>query len=92
MAHELAPIRVSPDTDLSSVLAAAKNAPVRLEKDGVIYRVAREVEDVWDTYDAEAVRAGMRAAAGHLTPDEAEELKNYIYRAREEGTRPPKRL
>lgn len=91
MTHELAPIHVNPDTDLTSVLVAAESAPVRLEKDGVIYRVVREDEDPWATYDPEAVRAGMWGAAGYLTADEAEKLKKYIYRAREEGTRPPDR-
>ena len=38
--------------------------------------------------DAEAFREALRRAAGTFTPEEGEQLKQNIYRWREEGTRP----
>jgi hypothetical protein len=38
--------------------------------------------------DAQAFHEALRAAAGTFTPEEAEQLKQDIYRWREEGTRP----
>jgi mannose-6-phosphate isomerase-like protein (cupin superfamily) len=45
-------------------------------------------DDPVAAHDPEAVRAGIRAAAGMLTAEESERLKQAIYRARVEGTRP----
>jgi hypothetical protein len=64
--------------------------PVRVEMNGVVYRVTREVDPRVD-YDPEAVRAAITAATGMLTPDESEALKASVYRAREEGSRPADR-
>ncbi|MCC6619013.1 MAG: hypothetical protein IT341_08235 [Chloroflexi bacterium] len=89
MAHDTKPIRVLPDSDLARLLDAAARAPVLLEKEGVLYRVSRvEADSAIAAYDPAAVRASIQAAAGLLTPADAERLKAGIYQAREEGTRP----
>ena len=47
--------------------------------------------DIWANYDPERVRVTLEKVAGTLTPEEGDRLKEAIYRAREEGTRPPDR-
>jgi hypothetical protein len=91
MAHELKTIHVDSETDLFAVLAEASAEPIHLEKDGVVYRLVREREDIWRDYDPDAVRAALRKYAGTITLEEGEELKKYVRRAREEGTRPADR-
>ena len=82
-------IKVTESTDWPRLLDEAASAPVRLERDGVVYRLTREEDDdIWAGYDPERVREGLRLFAGTLTPEEGERLKALIYRAREEGTRP----
>lgn len=88
MAQEEKTIKVTDDVELDDVLDAAKHRPVRLEKDGVSYRLQREDEDIWAGYDPGRLLAGINAAAGSITPEEADRLKEAVYRVREEGTRP----
>lgn len=91
MAETVRTIHVSPGSELARLLDEVHDAPFRLEKDGVTYRLSREEDDIWANHDPEAVREALRTAAGTLTPEEGEELKAYIYRAREEGSRPADR-
>ncbi len=84
-------IHVPNDSELARLLQEADETGVRLEQNGVIYRVTREDEDPWARYDPEAVRAGMEVGAGAITPEQAEDLKAYLYRGRKEGTRPANR-
>lgn len=84
-------IHVPDDSELARLLQVADETGLRLEQNGITYRVTREVDDPWAGYDPEAVRAGMEAGAGAITPEEAEYLKAYIYRGREEGSRPANR-
>lgn len=91
MADTVRTIQVPPDSDLARLLDEAQGTPLRLEKDGVTYRLSREDDDIWANYDPEAVHEALRTAAGTLTPEDGEELKVYIYRAREEGSRPADR-
>jgi hypothetical protein len=84
-------IHVPDDSKLARLLQEADETGLRLEQNGITYRVTREVEDPWAGYDPEAVRAGMEAGAGAITPEEAEYLKAYIYRGREQDTRPADR-
>lgn len=85
------PIPVDDETKLTTILDEAEANPVRLERDGVVYRVVREDADPWADYDPERVREGLRRFAGMITPEEAERMKALVYRAREEGTRPLRR-
>jgi hypothetical protein len=90
MTHHTQTIHLPNDSELARLLARVDETPVRVEMNGVVYRVTRD-DDPWADYDPEAVRAAVKAATGLLTPDEGEALKAYVYRAREEGSRPADR-
>jgi hypothetical protein len=93
MASEPKTIEVAPGGELDRILDEAGGAPLRLVRGGERFRLDREADedDIWADYDPERARAGIRAAAGAWTDIDGESLKEYIYRAREEGTRPPDR-
>lgn len=80
--------RVTPESELSRLLSNANREPVILENGNMRFRVVPEAEDIWAGYDPDAVIAGMDAAAGSITPEEAERMKQLVYDAREAGTRP----
>lgn len=80
-------VHVTSGSELERLIDMAKGTPVILEKDGIRYRLSREGDDLWANYDPEAVLAALRAAAGSLSADEAEAMKDYVYRARGEGNR-----
>ena len=85
-------IHVDPDSELGRHLAGAADQPIVLESNGKRYRLMREGhDDVWVNYDPEAVRRTVARFAGSITPEEGERLKAELYRAREEGSRPPDR-
>ncbi len=44
--------------------------------------------DPWADYDPDKLWEGVQAAAGSISPEEGERMKEYIYAAREAGTRP----
>jgi hypothetical protein len=87
------PIRVTEESDLAELLERAAAEPVFVEKDGVVYRLSRadDIEDIWAGYDPERVRAGLRAMSGIITAEEAERMKELVYRGREEGSCSPDR-
>jgi hypothetical protein len=91
MASEATTVHVTPGSALDWLVDAANETPIILEKDGVRYRLTREDDDLWANYDPEAVLAAIRAVAGTLEAEDGEKLKNYVYRARSEGTRPVER-
>lgn len=84
---EATTIRIDPDSELSQLLENAATVPVVLESKGVRYTVTRE-EDIWAGYDPVKLRDALHEAAGMLTEEEGEELKQLIYEGREKGTRP----
>jgi hypothetical protein len=96
-------IEVKPGSELARLLEKANGASLVLVKDGVRYRVTPEElaeaarpeavsePDPWADYDSERLMDGVRAAAGSITEDEAEQIKAYIYAGREQGTRPSDR-
>lgn len=47
--------------------------------------------DPWADYNPEKLWEGIQAAAGTITEEEGERMREYIYAAREAGTRPPDR-
>jgi hypothetical protein len=83
--------RVDPDSELSRLLSNADRQPVVLENGTLRFRVVPEAEDIWAGYDPNAAIAGMDAATGSITPEEAERMKQSVYDAREAGTRPIRR-
>ena len=88
MATEPLTIKVDPESELARALAGSEPSSIRLDVSGVRYRVSREDDDLWANYDPERVRAGLRRFAGSISPEDAQRLKELIYRGREEGTRP----
>lgn len=69
-------------------LRAEDARPVELLSDGVRNEVVRLGSETRDDESAEAFREAMRRASRIFSPEEAERLKQDIYRWREEGTRP----
>jgi hypothetical protein len=81
-------ITIDPESELGKALADADETSVVLALDGVWFRVSRNDDNPWANYDPAKVRAGLRKIAGIISPEEADRLKEMIYRGREEGTRP----
>ena len=92
MVNVLKTIHVEPGSEVDRLLDEAAAGPIDIERDGERYRLNRVTGntegDLWDGYSAERAITNMRAAAGSWSDVDAEELKAYLYRAREEGTRP----
>lgn len=94
VAEEPEVIHIGDDRTLDAVLESIGMDEVVIERKGVRYRVLREPLEIADDddpfagYDPERALAGMRAAVGSWSDIDTEELKEFIYRAREEGTRP----
>jgi len=91
-------IEVAPGSELARLLEEADGVPLVLVKDGVRYRLDREEpattsarRDPGAAYDPERLMAGIRAAAGSFSEEEAERRIAEIYRWRAEGSRPPDR-
>lgn len=88
-------VHVEPGSELDRVLDTAGESEVELERGGIRYRLERisdeVIKDIWTTYDPDVAQAGMHAAAGTWSDVNIEQLKADLYRAREEGTRPPDR-
>lgn len=92
MVSVLRTIQVEPGSEVDQLLDQAVAGPIDLERHGERYRLNRIEEgaegDLWSGYDPERAIANMRAAAGSWKGIDADDLKAYNYRAREEGTRP----
>lgn len=84
-------IEIDPDSELARALERMDSRRVVLESKGVRYTVTRREKDPWENYDPAKVRAGLRRFAGIISREEAERMKELVYRGREEGTRPPDR-
>lgn len=84
-------VTIDDDSELGRALDAHPHQPITLLKGRRRYQVINDPDDIWATYDPERVRVALEKVAGTLTPEEGDRLKEAIYRAREEGTRPPDR-
>lgn len=94
MAAERKKIKVTAGGELAKLLEEAAGGPLVIETEGKLYRLdrmEREPEDIWAGYDAKAALDGINAAAGSWADLDPEAVKEFIYRAREEGTRPADR-
>lgn len=80
-------ITVLPGSELAALLDEARKAAIVLEREGVRYVLVREDADPFEHYDAATVQRSLRSA-GHLSPEEAAQLKAAVQAGREEGTRP----
>ena len=88
MAKEPRTITIDPDSELGRALDETGGEPFVLLCNGTRFRVTRDPDDPWANYDPEKVREGLHEIAGTLSPAEGEQMKDFIYRGREEGTRP----
>lgn len=92
-------IRLSEDSEIARLLrdAAAGGEPLRLEIGDTTYTVRRDVDDfetrtgIWAGYDPKRLLEGVEAAAGSWSDMDTDAIKEMLYRAREEGTRPDRR-
>lgn len=97
MTQDTEVIHVDPGSEIDKLLDEVDHESVVLVRRGIHYRLTRESleaadpDDIWAGYDPERALAGIRAAAGAWSDIDTEEMKEYIYRAREEGSRPPDR-
>lgn len=88
-------VHVEPGSELDRALAEADDREIVLERNGTRYRVKAvphleiaDPDDIWAGYDPERMRETIEQFAGTLSDQEAKELKEYIRRGRDEGTRP----
>ena len=85
-------IKVQPGSELARLLEEANEAPLLLEKEGVLYHVTPSgQEDIWADYDPKQVRAGLKESAGALSGVDTKELLADIHESREQrrsGNRP----
>ena len=94
MAREPRKIKVEAGSELAKLLTEAAEAPLLLEKNGELYRLARmnnEKEDIWEGYDPEKVSQAIKATAGTWADLDTDKLIKDIYSGREEGSRPATR-
>jgi hypothetical protein len=67
-------ITISPDSELAWALDAGVAESVVLVHGGNRFRVIRESDDPWATYDPARLRAGLKKVAGLLSPEEGERI------------------
>ena len=82
-------IDVDDDTQLGPLLQRAESGPVFLRRRSTVYRLepASGEDDIWSKYDADAARRALLDIAGTWCEIDADDLKAYIYKGRDEGTR-----
>lgn len=84
------PVRVTPETDLPRLLDDAAKGPVLLERDGELFRLARE-DAIAYAPDVALVRRTLAATAGSWADLDVDAVIDELYTARRTGSRPPDR-
>lgn len=81
-------IKVEPGSELARLLEEANEAPLLLEKDGVLYHLTAfgSEADIWVGYDPQRVRAGLKTSAGALSGVDTNQLLADIHESREQRT------
>ena len=97
MAAKPKTLEVTPGSELNHILEFVDEGPVLLDRAGRHYRVERverlnvieaeTVDDLRVGYDPEALREAIAATAGSWADIDGDELIDYIYRSRAEGSR-----
>jgi hypothetical protein len=82
-------ITIDEASEIARLLAAADTHPVRLTTGKVSYRVTREGRP--PQADKRAFNGTIDRLAGSWTAEDADASIEYIYKAREEGSRPATR-
>jgi hypothetical protein len=83
-------IRVTTETSLSSLLDEAAKGPLLLERDGELFRLARE-DDIAYEPDPERVLQILDKTVGGWADLDIDKIIGDIYEARRAGSRPPNR-
>lgn len=91
MANARKPVRVTAETDLPALLDDAAHAPVLLERDGELFRLARADEEIAYEPDPTLVRRTLAATAGSWADLDVDRVVHDLYEARSAGSRPPGR-
>ncbi len=78
-------IEVAQGTVVARLLDKAARTPLLLETDGELYRLQRADDDIWADYDPEKVREALTKYADRWQDTD---IEAFIYRGREEGTKP----
>ncbi len=80
-------VHIDPGSEIGKLLDEARNRPVLLEKEGVLYRVSEaHGEDIWAGYDAEAVKKALRQSAGAFAGSDTVQLRRDILLQREQDS------
>jgi hypothetical protein len=87
MSMNTQPHKVKAGSPLAQLIDEASLTPVLLEKDGILYRLAPEEEDIWAGYDPEKVKQALTQTAGLFADLDPEKLIADVYAARREGSR-----
>jgi hypothetical protein len=85
------PIPVTDDTELPRLLDDAAKGPVLLERNGEIFRLVREDDDIAYEPDRERVLQILDETAGGWADLDIDKIIADIYEARRAGSRPPDR-
>ena len=93
MVSEPKAIKVTAETDWPRLLDDAAETPVLLERDGVVFRLAREDEDITAGYDPDPdrVRGTLAQTVGAWADLDVEQVIADLSEARRAGTRPADR-
>ena len=78
-------VHVIPDSEIARLLEKAGDTPILLEKDGELYRLAKE-DDIWANYDPQRTRLALEQSAGALSGLDREELLKDIRLARQQDS------
>lgn len=86
-------IKVTAETDWPRLLDDAAASPVLLEREGVLFRLAREDEETadGDDPDPERVRRTLAQTVGTWADLDVDRVIADLYEARRAGTRPADR-
>lgn len=91
MAIDRSPVKVTPESDLESLLDEATNAPLLLERNGVTYRLS--LENVQTPADRESARERelrmLDETIGSWADLDIDKIIHDIYEARKAGSRYP---
>lgn len=85
-------IKLNPDDELARRLTQKDAPPVFVEANGMRFRVIRDTpainltNDPFANYDAEKVRAALKASAGAFRAIDTAALKREVWEAREQDT------
>ena len=88
VAKEPTSITLDPESELERARDESNGGPVVEPRGGTRFRVIREADDPWATYDSAKLRAGLKKVVGHLSPEEGDLTIESIYRGREKVPAP----